>query len=120
MGEVLVELDDCGALEHFEESDFSLRRLPVLRVHVVEVDLLHRVLLAVDDVPEERHAACGALPQRPQLLILAQARELVGVGVGRRRLSALFHFLRQSSTLLHPNRFHEVIRRSELYAQNQK
>ena len=30
MGELLVEFDDGGALEHFDDIDFFLNRLPVL------------------------------------------------------------------------------------------
>lgn len=51
MLEVFLEFDNSGTFEHFKECNFSVRRLLVLHVHVVQIDLFYGVLLIVYDIP---------------------------------------------------------------------
>jgi len=74
MLEVFLEFDNRGTFEHFKECNFSVRRLLVLHVHVVQIDLFYGVLLIVYDIPAKSDLTCGSLTERAQFFVLSQAR----------------------------------------------
>ena len=57
MTEVLVKLDDGRSLENLEESYLTMRGFFILRVHLVQVNLLQGILFAVNVIFEKRHRA---------------------------------------------------------------
>ena len=115
MAEVLVELDDCRALEHLQESDFTVSCFLIFRVHVVQVYLFECVLFAVKDVTIQADAASGSLTQRPYLLILGKPSEFLQLRLGRgRRKRPMLHLGRERAALLHPDWLDQVVRCSQL------
>jgi len=112
VAEVLVELDNSWTFEHFEERNFSMRRLLLLAIHVIQIYLLQGVLFVVNDIVVEGDLSCGALAERAQFFVLRQTSQLVGLRYFL-RLSSMLHLLCQSSTLLHPNRLDQIIGRAK-------
>jgi hypothetical protein len=64
VAEVLVKLNNSGTFKHFEERNLSMGSLLFLTIHVVQIDLLQRVLFAVADILVEGDASSGALAER--------------------------------------------------------